>query len=157
LCARGVTKLWDAFIACVLASCEVACIPPSTCNPVTNDGCQSPDACDLDQDGVYACFPAASDARGACGACSNANGPPCDPTLHCLEAGGTTACARYCCDDGDCAGGICDTTTVPGGVGLCVQAPDHLPDGGAAPVCDAPAIAASNGACFTVGDGGADG
>lgn len=132
---------WGALLACVRTNCASECFPASQCNPVTNDGCIPPSACDLDQDGVYICFtPATSSAL--CGECSNANGPPCDATLHCLETGVSGVCARYCCDDGDCAGGTCDMTLVPGGVGLCRTGGDA-----GSPVCDAPSVAPSMGQC----------
>jgi hypothetical protein len=69
-------------------------------------------------------------------------------------------CARYCCNDGDCAGGKCDMSNLAMGVGLCVL----MLDAGVDPVCGVdggdggpPAMAPSNGSCFTIPDGGGGG
>jgi hypothetical protein len=149
-CTKGATPAWDQLLACINAQCDAPCVPHSSCNPVTNDGCaDAGQACDLDQDGVYVCFPTPV-AAPLCAGCSNENGPFCAGTLHCLEQGGTASCARYCCDDGDCGGGMCDTSSVPGGVGLCVA----MLDAGANPACPVngsggpPTSAPSNGACL---------
>jgi hypothetical protein len=79
------------------------------------------------------------------------SGPFCAPTLHCLDdaSGSNPLCARFCCDDGDCGGGLCDRSVLPLGVGVCVNALE----GGVDPTCagDAggpPPSAPSNGACF---------
>lgn len=110
------------------------------CNPVTNDGCDSAagEACDATADG-FVCFPAPNDVA-LCGECSNSAGPFCEAGSTCVGAEGTQ-CVKYCCDDGDCGSGVCDTGG--GLVGVCVVAA-----GGTEPACDAPAVAPSNGSCL---------
>jgi hypothetical protein len=150
-CATGASALWDRLLACIDTSCSAACVPASTCNPVTNAGCGAGEACDLDQDGAYTCF-ATANTTPTCAVCSNADGPFCDATSHCVEQGATHACARYCCDAADCGGSSCDLAIVPGGVGVCVSPID----GGLVPTaCAAPPMAASGGACFKLPDAGA--
>jgi hypothetical protein len=152
-CAHGASSLWDALLACVDTACAAACLPASTCNPVTNAGCASEAACDLDQDGAYTCFAAVNETPD-CAACSNADGPFCAATSHCVEVGAVHACARYCCDAADCGGSPCDLDIVPGGVGVCVS----MIDGGldiTPSACGSPPSAPSGGACFRMPDAGA--
>jgi hypothetical protein len=143
-CATGMTPAWDALLACMTAQCNGPCVAHSTCNPVTNAGCgDAGAACDLDQDGVFVCFPGPTPAP-LCASCSNENGPYCSGTSHCLEQGGGGRCARYCCDDGDCGAGVCDMGSLPGGVGVCVV----MLDAGVDPECSESATVPSHGFCF---------
>jgi hypothetical protein len=150
-CVKGATPRWDALLGCAISRCAATCVQSSSCNPVTNDGCtDASEACDLNQYGAFGCFPAAAGVA-ACAPCSNASGPFCTATFHCISQGESGLCARYCCDDGDCGGGRCDTSNLPGGVGVCVV----VLDGGVDPTCPAdggaggpPSIAPSRGACF---------
>jgi hypothetical protein len=166
-CAPGMSSTWDALVACATNKCPKECNPVSTCNPVTNQPCNTAmgEACDLTGSmnslNVYVCFPPPN-ATDLCGACNNAGGPYCMGTQHCLEnsMGMNGQCARYCCNDGDCGGGKCDTSTLPGGAGVCVQ----MLDAGVDPSCGGdggpPAVAPSNGSCVMIpgqpsGDAGA--
>jgi hypothetical protein len=147
-----------ALNACIMSQCATPCAPPppppSTCNPVTNDGCDvdAGEACDLSNKGSYTCFPAPNTAM-LCGMCTNAMGPFCEGTMHCLEDMSGGKCARYCCDDGDCAGGKCDMSQLKDGVGVCVL----MLDAGVDPSCNAPMMVPSNGSCFTIPSDGGDG
>lgn len=94
----------------------------TTCNPVNNFGCDAGagEACDLGPNG-FQCFPPPNDMP-LCASCDNQNGPFCMPTMHCVpEDGGGSGCARFCCDDTDCAGGKCDTSIFGQAPGLCVK------------------------------------
>jgi hypothetical protein len=157
-CNKGMTATLDALSMCLNTKCNAECIPHSDCDPVTNQGCNggSGEACDLDQNGVYTCFPAPNTAM-LCATCSNANGPFCAATMHCIEdsMGMNGKCARYCCNDGDCGGGKCDLAQGVDGTGICVtmlDAGNSVVD----PACNAPMNAPSNGSCYTgkLADGG---
>lgn len=117
--------LLDKITLCANGCCTADCFDPG-CNPVTNDGCdtEAGEACDLASSGDFICFPAEAGPNDTpiCETCSNESGPFCEPTHHCNEdTDGNGACARYCCDDGDCgANGKCDTSGLQDGVGLCV-------------------------------------
>jgi len=117
------------------------------CNPVTNAGCKTGEACDASKDNKFVCFPAPNDS-GLCVACDNESGPFCQGGYGCSASNG---CAKYCCDDGDCGSGKCVKEGQDGplwggiGVGVCL---DAMNTGKAA--CDAPAVAPSNGSCITV-------
>lgn len=72
--------------------------------------------------------------------------------MHCF--GGTSQCARYCCDDADCGTGKCvvEQTEAFGApllnrtlVGIC------LTTDGASPACDAPEVSPSKGSCSAGG------
>jgi hypothetical protein len=79
----------------------------------------------------------------------SAGGPFCDVPLTCDVH--TNTCARFCCTDADCGTGRCelDPQKAFGGalvntgdaVGICLAADNT-------PACDAPAVAASKGACL---------
>jgi hypothetical protein len=135
----------DAFNMCLQNSCNAQCVPPpapppdcaapkdaaskgscitigggTECNPVTNEGCMTGEACDFSTNG-FTCYPPPN-AGTLCGDCSNSAEPFCGGTLHCLEGGNGGKCGRFCCDAGDCgAGGVCnmDITGVPG-LGICI-------------------------------------
>lgn len=149
-CANAAcTAAADAITACASASCETdcggggggtpvdpLCTAPTTapsggscftlgsnaCNPITNAGCTTAGAgCDLSDDGSFQCFDPPNDVA-LCGACDNGAGPFCKPTMHCVATTSATACARFCCNDADCAGGKCDTTSLGiAPVGVCVK------------------------------------
>jgi hypothetical protein len=158
-CNKGMTPTLDALLMCLNTKCNAECIPHSSCNPVTNQGCTTPgDACDLDTTGVYVCFGPPNNVP-LCKMCSNGmNGPFCQATLHCIEDmnGMNGQCTRYCCNDGDCGGGTCDKSTQTDGVGICLGQLDAGVDAAVDPACTAPAMAPSNGCCYTgsTGDAG---
>ena len=92
------------------------CVPAglqTNCNPVTNQGCASGEACDLaSQQGggsMLKCFgPPNTQKLGQ--ACSNGdNGPFCEGTMRCDDEvdGGGGKCKKYCCAKSDCGGGTC--------------------------------------------------
>jgi hypothetical protein len=118
-CTAGMPKtLLDAISACQDAKCAGPCTPVS-CNPVTNEGCDSAggEACDHSSSG-FSCFPAPNDVV-QCDVCDEMNGPFCEAGHTCLPDG---ACAAYCCDDGDCGTGKCDKTLLMAdpAIGVCV-------------------------------------
>jgi hypothetical protein len=88
------------------------------CNPVTGAPCavDQGQSCDIGPSG-FACF-SGNNAEALCQSCNNKGGPFCGATLTCLS---DERCTRYCCDDGDCGSGHCDTHGVGGGVGVCFQ------------------------------------
>jgi hypothetical protein len=154
-CDPGKTPSWDALYNCAGAKCNLECSVLSMCNPVTNEPCDTSmgQPCDLAAgffDPIYTCLKPSS--TPLCGTCDDTNG--CAPTLHCLTdmMGKNGRCARYCCSDGDCGGGTCDTSNLPTGmVGLCMAALDA----GVDPTCatDAggpPAMSPSHGSCFVI-------
>lgn len=138
--ALATTDEADALYACLDTSCATDCQPPSNCNPVTNEGCNAAagEACDFAQWGSFACYPAPND-NAICTACGSADGY-CQGGMTCA---GT--CAKFCCDDGDCGTGKCDSTNTGGVVGICVDMADATK-----PACDPPAMSPSMGACFTI-------
>jgi hypothetical protein len=99
-----------------------SCFEPTgddSCNPVTGAGCNPGEQCLASSAGFYcASHPNPS---GLCGPCDNPSGVVCDLTMMCVF---NTACARFCCDDGDCNGGWCvyDVSQNPHTeVGMCVE------------------------------------
>jgi hypothetical protein len=156
VCSMGATRTTlYALTACALHSCFTACVPvPPSCNPVTNAGCMPGSACDLSADPngqtTFACYaPPPANTAAICGACD-------DKTTACL--GGSTCfdgqCAKYCCDDGDCGGGVCSPTNAFG-VGICLTLAN--PDSGLpGAACSAPAMSPSMGKCVMFGDAGSD-
>jgi hypothetical protein len=115
------------------------------CNPVTNAGCKTGEACDASENNTFVCFPPPNDS-GVCVTCDNKAGPFCKGGYGCSASNG---CAKYCCDDGDCGTGKCVKEGQDGplwggiGAGVC------LDDMGKA-ACDAPDVAPSAGSCVTV-------
>ncbi len=90
-----------------------------TCNPVTNQGCQAGETCDVDyQHLAFVCYGGQS-TLDLCASCGPAK-------LYC-HAGATCVggtCLKFCCENVDCAAGAtCDKTVLPkfgmGQVGLC--------------------------------------
>lgn len=154
----AVAKLVEALATCRKSSCEVGCDTQDACNPVTNDGCGGGGACDLTGDTKlppnFVCY-SGPNPKGLCEPCSDE-----DPTLYCgafftchTDA---AVCARWCCTDADCGSGVCelDTNIVYGGtlanandkIGVCLT--EHPVAGTyGTPVCDAPLVSPSNGAC----------
>ncbi len=123
-------KAIDAVIACSNTKCVQQCNPPppqSTCNPVTNEGCDTDaeEACDITLvEGLYVfrCRPG-DNTEEICTDCDYGQGPYCKIGMTCLPAIKTAGtCARYCCDDGDCGEGVCNKNKIPNlGVGVCVK------------------------------------
>ncbi len=95
------------------------------CNPITNAPCNSDagEACDRTQTGGTHCFaPPPSNTAAPCAVCDDQNGPACMPTATCVPTTGGVNCARFCCVDGDCGSGHCDTVTLAlPNFGVCVQ------------------------------------
>jgi hypothetical protein len=116
---------------------------------VTSAGCAVATWCDATWPGEFFCAQETGGASAICAKCDDFNGPGCAPGLHCTGSPGI--CVRFCCDDGDCGSGTCDTNvkqvfgmalSAGDDVGLCMAA-----DGGKGFACDAPAMAPSNGTC----------
>lgn len=138
---------------CLTAACSAACAPtPPACNPVSHSGCPAGSACDTvfdkNQNQTFLCFaPPPPNTEAVCGACD-------DKTTACAD--GSTCmggkCAKFCCDDGDCGSGVCESLGAFG-VGLCVTSAS-VEAGVPAPACDAPATSPSMGSCVTGLDGG---
>jgi hypothetical protein len=111
--AEGETPAEVGTAECAAAAepaAEGACVPAglvAQCNPVTNEPCNTAggEACDQAQGGFFTCFAPPNDTP-ACDECSNSNGPFCLPGHTCVGTAGTT-CAKYCCEDSDCAPGTC--------------------------------------------------
>ncbi|HRI72067.1 MAG TPA: hypothetical protein PK156_47870 [Polyangium sp.] len=89
----------------------------TVCNVVTQTGCPEGKVCKPDSSGKPVCIDARTDENEVCGACALSH--DCPPGYGCL----TGFCARYCCDDTDCAGtGVCKDSSlnkIPGMVGYC--------------------------------------
>ncbi len=109
-------------------SCDAPVVAPSNgacftnlgaCNPITASPCavDQGESCDIGPNG-FTCF-ASDNAQALCQSCDNKGGPFCGATLTCLSDG---KCTRYCCDDGDCGSGVCNThdpALAGTGVGVC--------------------------------------
>lgn len=115
------------------AASEGSCAPEGegvACNPITNASCDGAEgeACDYDA-GRFRCFPGPND-RGLCEPCGGDAGF-CGAGLSCysnvkIGAEGLViepSCARSCCDDADCGGGVCTGAVEAGGarVGVCLE------------------------------------
>jgi hypothetical protein len=88
------------------------------CNPVTNAGCatMAGAACDISGNG-FSCKPPPN-IMNVCGVCGGPDSGSCRGGQTCIGK-----CARYCCDEGDCNGGICfkDPFAAFANVGVCVS------------------------------------
>ncbi|APR81212.1 Tryptophan synthase alpha chain [Minicystis rosea] len=136
---------YEGYTTCASTSCSDPCTPKSSCNPVTNEGCNAAggEACDLNSSGVFVCFPPTNDAA-LCAACSNGSaGPYCKAGTHCAEDANGGKCTAYCCTDEDCGTGKCDMSAMPSGVGVCTGANQEIAS------CDSPATPPSGGTCYT--------
>jgi hypothetical protein len=102
----------------------------ATCNPVTNEGCQGDEAASCDYDaGWFRCYAPPND-RELCEPCGGDDGF-CAPGSTCYQSVAVTtegllfrrACARTCCDDADCGGGVCASYVEADGsrVGACLE------------------------------------
>jgi hypothetical protein len=135
------SSLWQDVVACGSAKCQAPCedlatkIPacdapdpaPSggscvtigganTCNPITNEGCDTAAGQACDYSSGYKCYPPPNDVA-LCDECNPDAATPvnCGPGLSCVTRAViastgvniTRACARTCCDDGDCGTGYC--------------------------------------------------
>jgi hypothetical protein len=92
-----------------------------SCNPVSGEGCESGEVCDLG--GVqFQCYPGTDATEDLCAACSNIDGGPyCKSGMTCDGNNDTGVCHRYCCTDADCgAAGSC-VSYYALGVGICLQ------------------------------------
>jgi hypothetical protein len=161
-CVRGSTSPECAertsyldFTACIRSSCGDLCKkppPPRRCNPITNAECEGGEACDLGPSG-HECFPPPNDGK-ICDACDPSRG------LFCAGGGGCVdgRCFRYCCDKGDCGSGFCDRkVTGSKFYGVCVEKLFVFEETARIdPICDAPAVAPSQGLCFPVQGGPSD-
>ena len=98
----------------------LACMPPATapsmgscvmidannvCNPVTNEGCDTMAgaACDVGMNG-FQCYPDGN-TQDVCQDCGVTGTDYCKAGSTCL-----VQCAKYCCDNSDCGGGVCTKT-----------------------------------------------
>jgi hypothetical protein len=98
--------------ACIKVDGSMADI---ACNPVTSAECTNPgESCDLTDKG-YICYGGDNTAK-VCEPCGQ-NNKYCSPGFTCIQG----QCAAYCCDDGDCGGGICDKTMTLAGAGVCLS------------------------------------
>ena len=70
-------------------------------------------ACDFGQNG-YECYDPPNDQM-LCQVCGDVDGY-CQGGSTCVDI-----CVKFCCDDGDCGTGTCDTTLIGDGVGICVK------------------------------------
>jgi len=108
-----------------------ACAPTGdgvACNPLTNAECQSDEVCDFDTGG-FRCFPGPNDEE-VCQPCGVAAGF-CGEGMSCFKSvtigvqgvAIAGACARTCCDDGDCGSGVCSSYIEVGDarVGVCLE------------------------------------
>ena len=105
--------------ACVTLGGNIAC------NPVTSSPCNGDagEACDIAPDGGFQCFaPPPPNSGTLCGTCDDQT-TACAPSTTCVTVdGGGGECARYCCTDGECGTGHCDTTALDvAPVGICVK------------------------------------
>lgn len=111
--------------------------PVLSCNPVTNEPCdtQANEACDFNGNGGFECFP--GNSAGLC--------EPCGDGMWCL--GGLTCtnedqkCAKFCCDDADCGSGTCKKDPVIPEIGICITAAMTSD-------CEAPLVSPSLGGCY---------
>lgn len=71
------------------------------CNPLASDSCADGWSCDINDDGVFACYEPPNDALEG-EACNHNDGPFCAHGLTCPE---NVICERFCCKDSDCAEG----------------------------------------------------
>jgi hypothetical protein len=161
-CWSCITETDSGMLSCAVSACAVACAPsPPSCNPVTNAGCAAGAACDYADDAnkkvTFGCFaPPPQNTAAICAACDDQT-TACAGGSTCLVAQGATtgACAKFCCDDGDCGSGVCQQGATLFGVGVCVTAAS-ADAGKPAPACDAPVVSPSMGSCVTLTfDGGA--
>jgi len=93
------------------------------CNPLTNEGCATGEACDYGLDEYFQCFPGPNDVDEG-GACDLEAGPFCKAGWTCDtptpdETSGV--CHRHCCSDGDCPAPQTCATFEPefGTLGVC--------------------------------------
>jgi len=114
-CANN--PLYAAVTSCTQLKCQAgACGPAQTCNPVTQLGCAGTDVCGY-QAGTFGC--SAGGALGNCNdSCPAGPGTPCSGTLVCNAS---NLCSSWCCNDGDCASGLCEKglAGLPAYVGVC--------------------------------------
>ncbi|MCS6902194.1 MAG: hypothetical protein RMJ98_05305 [Myxococcales bacterium] len=159
-CVRGSTSPkcaeWTSYLEfkeCIESFCSDVCKeapPPKRCNPITNEGCDNGEACDLGPSG-HQCYPPPND-RKICETCDPSKG------LFCAAGGGCVdgRCFRYCCNKDDCGSGFCDKkVTGSKFYGVCVDKPVLVFEETTLiePACDAPAVAPSQGLCFPVQGG----
>ncbi len=92
------------------------------CNPVTGAPCalDAGETCDYQGDGFHCYAAPPANTAVVCSACDDTIGPACAPGNTCVPVDGGSACARFCCVDGECGSGHCN---VPAGqvVGICVR------------------------------------
>jgi hypothetical protein len=92
------------------------------CNPVTNVPCNVGESCDNAQNGFHCYAPPPPNTAALCTVCDDELGPACGPGSTCVHTATGLACGRFCCTDGDCTPGHCDTTTLGSGpIGVCVN------------------------------------
>jgi len=70
---------------------------PVECDPVSNSGCSSGYACDVNNDNSVQCFSPPNE-QGLYDYCDNSNGPFCQGGLACWDG----VCRQRCCSSDDC-------------------------------------------------------
>jgi hypothetical protein len=91
------------------------------CNPITGGGCfGGGSACDINESGTgFVCY-GSGNTQNLCAACGS-GGNFCQSGFTCIQG----QCQAYCCNDGDCNGGLCDKQKIPGAgkgvVGICSE------------------------------------
>jgi hypothetical protein len=103
--------------AAVPATMSTTCWGSGYCTPGTTNTCTQ---CVLELSSgqpQYNCQPVG--AQGACATCSPTESKNCAAGLSCIAK----RCVRPCCDSIDCQSGAKCEMVLPGGGGLCVQAP----------------------------------
>jgi hypothetical protein len=99
--------------------------PGIECNPVTNEPCTAGMdlVCDIAGSVGFKCWPTARPGE-LCDDCNQGGMMFCGAGMTCV---GVHACARYCCEDGDCGSGTCvkelegaDWFPQAPGLGLCL-------------------------------------
>ena len=100
---------------------------PHGCDPQRLSGCAAGESCDLDDAGLFGCFPTLTTLAGGgpCDDCKPSRAEWCRDGYRCVLRNAATAgeCHRYCCDDDDCPGGRCEILEDPR-VGVCVDDDD---------------------------------
>ncbi|MEM9696881.1 MAG: hypothetical protein AAGA56_30375 [Myxococcota bacterium] len=116
----------------------------ASCNPLTNDGCGTGEACDAAMENgmpALSCFPPPN-GQGI--------GEPCDIDRGPFCAGGSTcvagACAAMCCSAAECSNGLpCSPiVTEMGTLGACAELPEAPECGAPGAFCTAPSDCCSN-------------
>ncbi|MFO0568144.1 MAG: hypothetical protein U0263_20960 [Polyangiaceae bacterium] len=117
------------------------------CNPVTNEGCTNPAACDFMTGGLK-CYPDGNTEKEG-QPCDSGKNQFCEPKLHCdgtSQSNPVGKCKHFCCADTDCTGGLkCVPFDAKAGTfGVCDTPGDGGTDGGTDGGSDASSDASSD-------------